>query len=33
MQSMMGNARGGSIFVSFRAAVNESLLTSFAVAF
>ncbi len=33
MQTMMGNARGTNIFGSFRAAVNESLLTSFAVAF
>ncbi len=32
MQTMMGNARGVNLFGSFRAAVNESLLTSFAVA-
>lgn len=33
MQTMMGNSRGANIFGSFRAAVNESLFTSFAVAF
>jgi len=33
MQTMMGNSRATNIFVSFRTAVNESLLTSFAVAF
>lgn len=33
MQTMMGNMRGTNLFGSFRAAVNESLLISFAVAF
>ncbi len=33
MQNMMGNPRGVNLFGSLRAAVNESLLTSFAVAF
>ncbi|MDP2964890.1 MAG: ATP-binding protein [Pelolinea sp.] len=33
MQTMMGNMRGLNIFANFRAAVNESLLISFAVAF
>jgi histidine kinase len=33
MQSMMGNQRGINLFDNFRAAVNESLLISFAVAF
>ena len=33
MQTMMGVPRGVNLFGSFRAAVNESLLTSFAVAF
>ena len=33
MQTMMGNLRGVNLYGSFRAAVNESLLTSFAVAF
>lgn len=33
MQTMMGNMRGMNIFANFRAAVNESLLISFSVAF
>ena len=33
MQTMMGNLRGVNLYGSFRAAVNESLLSSFAVAF
>src|SRR4030042_6248219 len=32
MQTMMGGTRGVNLYGSFRAAVNESLLTSFAVA-